>query len=578
MVLRGIIERQKAKWRALDNWPSVPRKRTRSLKIIIPILFITGFILFIPQFFQNASAERVFDGVYVPDPDRDASMNLNFSNQAQLNESNKYYIKIPYKIKNLGNIAIENILIDIKIRIEFETKDGKEEDREVFSKKKDVGKVHPGKSIEGSFDYDYRDTDAFDGENIFFYMYNVKGSGDTEFFMDVIVSFELSGNSGYKIIYEDIDLTDDTETPQTSGKVETSQQYRAGFDTMDVIIIVISFSAMFLILGRRRKEKEKEEEEFHLNNRRHLNFGLKDFLKKHKSFFTSLLFLIIFTIIPIFLYINNLSQQKSTVVKGVTTSDYTEKFEMATWLNVGFLIVIYIMTLLPTVKPNTFKVYSVQRGLNSLGISILVFISLLIWADYTSLIAYEIDNSATVIIDTSPSFLPYIWLSSITIGLKAVDLLILVGYRNQFAIIRGQRAFQVGERRRDRVERERRRPNSAEELNKSIFSAIKELEERASFRQITRYFNRIGIVTTAITGERLEIRYLEHLINQFYISRDENNIFSLEEDGLKFLKERERQEEEKRILEDHAELILCTDCEALNPINAERCFGCQKEL
>ena len=94
MVFRIIFNRIRSNWRALDSWPSVPRKRAKALKILFPSLFIIGLLLMIPEYYQQQSAERVFDGMAIPDPNEDLDISLNFSTQAGLSPDNQYFIKI----------------------------------------------------------------------------------------------------------------------------------------------------------------------------------------------------------------------------------------------------------------------------------------------------------------------------------------------------------------------------------------------------------------------------------------------------------------------------------------------------
>ena len=133
--------------------------------------------------------------------------------------------------------------------------------------------------------------------------------------------------------------------------------------------------------------------------------------------------------------------QKSSVLEDVSTGDYTARFEMATWISVILLSVIYFLTLLPSLKPKTFQPYSVKRGLDSFFISVLGLFSLLIWMTYTSIIAYEIEGetSAIVIVDTSPSFLPFIILSITYVVIKVIDFLVLILYESEFIALRNEK-------------------------------------------------------------------------------------------------------------------------------------------
>ena len=93
MVFTYIYRKLRKNWKALDSWPSVPRKRAKALKILYPSLFLIGLLLMIPEYYQQQSAERVFDGILIPDPNEDLDISLNFSTQTGLSAENQYYIK-----------------------------------------------------------------------------------------------------------------------------------------------------------------------------------------------------------------------------------------------------------------------------------------------------------------------------------------------------------------------------------------------------------------------------------------------------------------------------------------------------
>ena len=94
MVFTLIYRKLRKNWKALDSWPSVPRKRAKVLKVLFPSLFLIGLLLMIPEYYQQQSAERVFDGIAIPDPNEDLDISLNFTTQAGLSPDNQYYIKI----------------------------------------------------------------------------------------------------------------------------------------------------------------------------------------------------------------------------------------------------------------------------------------------------------------------------------------------------------------------------------------------------------------------------------------------------------------------------------------------------
>jgi len=129
---------------------------------------------------------------------------------------------------------------------------------------------------------------------------------------------------------------------------------------------------------------------------------------------------------------------------------------------------------------------------------------------------------------------------------------------------------------------------NAEQLNELIFTVIQELGERATFTQIRRHFERNHLPRTARTGERFNPKYLQLLVNQFYLSRGANNVFSLEVDADDFLNElklqREQAEQEriedefKQSFDEEIKLVECQSCQALNHITERRCFSCQEKL
>ena len=160
--------------------------------------------------------------------------------------------------------------MQVSLHLEFESKDGKDEDKEIFSKTKELGTVIAGEQTKGRFHYNYTDS-AFDGENIYYFMLNCKDPEDTEALMDIILTFSLEGHSGYKIIYEDIDLTDDTKTPESSGSVQTSTPYRSGIDFQHMLIFLalVIASNIFLQLRRRSQKSHSTPERKPTQNKKH---------------------------------------------------------------------------------------------------------------------------------------------------------------------------------------------------------------------------------------------------------------------------------------------------------------------
>jgi len=534
-----------------------------------------GLLMWIPSHYQRVSAERIFNGIAIPDSDRDIGLCFNFSANPA---SNDYFIEIPYEITNDGYYPIEDVCIDISIFLEFTTKSGTEEDKTIFSKEKVIEKINPGKQIEGYFEYDYTDK-GWDTENIYYLLQNADSSEDIEAYMDMTITFTLEGHSGYTIIYDDIDLTDDTdaEVPKESTSTETPDTVKNEITLASLLVMMAYMSLVMAILHFRRKNiSHRDSHESHGRNLRfktpfQSNFNLREFLAKPRTklVLRQLTFLSLFTIIPLYLYMNSLYQQKSSVIDEVSTGDYMQRYEFATWLSVIFLCVIYFMTLLPSLKPRTFKPYSVLRAVNSLGISMLGFISLLLWANFTSTIAYRVENSATVIIDTTPSFAPYFLLGLIYVSIKLIDVAVLAGYKNSFKTLRSEQKFESKKRYKERVKIESKKPKNEEELRELVFSAIRQLGDKASFTQIKKYFKKNKKLPETKTGVQFDLRYVESLMNRMLISRNDN-IFSLEPSAEEFLESREQ----KRLDEKAPKLTFCPHCKQYQIFDKGRCPMC----
>ena len=594
MPSRIGFHKLKRQWNALEKLPVFPRKWRFSLKFIFPILFALGLLMWIPAHYQRVSAERVFDGIAIPDADRDIGLCFNFSANPA---SNDYFIKIPYEIQNDGYYPIEDVTIDISIFLEFTTKSGADEDKTIFSKEKTIEKINPGKQIEDYFEYDFTNK-GWDTENIYYLIQNADPSEEVKAYMDMTITFTLEGHSGYTIIYDDIDLTDDTDTevPKESTSTDTPDTVKNEITCASLIIMMAYMSMVMAILHFRRKSVNHQgSQASHGRNVRskiHFlsKFNVREFLAKPRTklVLRQLTFLSLFTIIPMYLYMNSLYQQKSSVISEVSTGDYMQRYEFATWLSVIFLCVIYLMTLLPSLKPKTFKPYSVVRGINSLGISIFGLISLLLWANFTSIIAYRIENSATVIIDSTPSFTPYVLLAVIYVAIKLIDVAVLAGYKNSFKTLRSERKFEAKKRYKERVKTESKKSKNEGELRELVFTAIKELGVKASITQIKKYVKRMGKVPVTRNGIPLDLTYLESLINRLYLSKKHNNIFVLEPEAEQFLETRQQQresqkqqEEEKEmkhqtqeLLDNAPELTFCPHCEQYQIFENGRCPMC----
>ena len=114
-------------------------------------------------------------------------------------------------------------------------------------------------------------------------------------------------------------------------------------------------------------------------------------------------------------------------------------------------------------------------------------------------------------------------------------MLILILYESEFIALRSDQKHTSLQNFKKRGKRAEKMPPNAEQLNELIFAIIQELGERATFTQIRRYFELNHLPKTARTGERFSFKYLQSLVNQFYLTKDENNVFSLDIEAEEYL-------------------------------------------
>ena len=509
MGIKRRIQRFKKEWKSMEDWAPFPRRWTRAKKVLRPSLFIIGLILaFVPTYFQQISVIRVYEGLSLPDGE--VSISLNFT------EPEDIHISFPYKIKNSGYYSLEDIRLKVSLRLDFTSIDtGNKTQQVIFSKRSESQSVAVGKTLTDIF---YKDYQEFNWIGISTFLNELDGSEEVVVLMDIELSFYLTWVERDWIIISDIDLTSESEqgagVHTQSGTVYTSKAYSSGKLLMPFICIIIYLIVIVSFL-RLRKRNDTRKKFTNLKRNK-----IKDPLRR-RELFKALLRITIYTAIIVAYDIFLLFSQKSF---SVYTSEYALRYEIATWSSIFILVLINCLSLFPVIRPERFKKYSVKEGTRSLVVSFLSFLFLIVWST-TSIISYRIGVSSTVIRDTFISFVPFLILLVIHVSVKLVDIFNFRKYRNHYNKVR------IAEERKLRKAPYMARNKN--DFNKLIFKAINIITSnggKASLSQIRSYFEKNNISKMIKSGETLNLKYLNLLVNRHYLELKEiDNITSNQE-------------------------------------------------
>ncbi|MFX1258287.1 MAG: hypothetical protein ACFFAN_10530 [Promethearchaeota archaeon] len=470
-MLQNFINRLKGEWRTLQKFRKVARIWFKIKKIFMPTFSILTIVLSLFLVAYNQiSASRIYEGISIPDPEEEIKINLDIAND-------NISIEIPYKIENGGFHSVNHLSIEFVIYLEFKSKDStRKESLTILEKSEDLGYILPGKMLQGTFEIDDFDDAGWKKSNLIEYSIDVENPNKTKYFMNFIINFVLQDLEEITILYEDIELEtkeankgdDDNnvdEDSQFDDKTKPYKVYRSGISLPFVIIVVAYFFTATLMISRSQKREKEginikktdylEDFDFLEPSEGSGNVELKEqepikpkiklekfkkFFLKRKNLFIALLQIAGLTGLSIFLYLFSLHQQKTTVIENASTGDYEQRFELATWWSIGLLILIGGIALVPVLTPKMFPPYSIKKGVLNLVNSILSLAITLIWAFYTSVIAYNIESS-TIVRNTFVSFVPFIAFILIRVGVKCVDLGMFVKYRKDFEKKRQEKGF-----------------------------------------------------------------------------------------------------------------------------------------
>ncbi len=499
MGIKRRIQRFKKEWKSMEDWASFPRRWTRAKKVFRPSLFVIGLVLaFVPTYFQQISVIRVYEGLSLPDGE--VSINLNFTRPEDI------HISFPYKIKNSGYYSLEDIRLKVSLRLDFTSIDtGNKTQQVIFSKRSESQSVAIGKTLTDTF---YKDYQEFNWIGISTFLNEVDDTEEVIVLMDIELSFYLTWVERDWIIISDIDLTSESEQGAgmhaQSGAVYTSQAHSFKMSSVLLVSVIIYLIAFISFLRLKRGDKTKKKS----TNLRH---KIRDPLK-HREFFRALLKISIYTTIIVAYEIFLLFSQRST---SVYTSEYNLRFEIAIWSSIFILILINCISLLPILKPKIFKKYSVKEGIRSFIVSLLSFLSLVVWAT-TAIISYKIGTFSVIIRDTFVSFVPFFVLLLIYIAIKMADLFSFSKYNDHYSKVR------IDEERK--IRKAPYLAKNREEFNKLIFKAINFITSnggKASLSQIRSYFEKNHISKIINSGEKLSIKYVTSLVEDLYLDKKE---------------------------------------------------------
>ncbi len=411
-------------WKETEKWKTPLRNWARFKIVVFPALFVIGLLLMlVPLYLGNVSTENLSEDVKFPEKGQEICLNFT--------EPTEVSLTLPYEIENSGYYDLARAKLDITLKIVYvKEKSGKKATEVIFQDSTDPTFIKVGSELKGELEAEY---DEFEWDEITDYLTEADPSetDETEVLMDILFSF----NDDW-IFWEDVDLTEDVDEQEedlTEGEeYETSRTYKSEISVIGTILLFAIFVVVFPTLKSRQTEPDDLLSIIYEKKKS----KLREFLLKHKQIFTAVIQATLFPIIFVVWDITSLYQHQKTMenLEGVDTGDYSQRFELATYVSIVVLVLIVIASIVPVLFSKRFTPFTIKKSALSLGISVLWLISIINWTR-TAIIVYKIDN-ATVVRNSYTEFIPFVVLSVIYIVLKVYDLTHFIAHRKKYEVLR----------------------------------------------------------------------------------------------------------------------------------------------
>jgi hypothetical protein len=528
------FKKLKEEWQYLKDLPRWVQAWCKSRKFVYYGLFITGLALtFIPLYFEQVSISKVYEGILVPDLNRDIRFYYNFSDPTNVEAS------VPYSIANGGFHDISHISLIITLSINYTDKNtGDLTSQTILSKKEDLGYIHPGEYLNGTFHRDYQ---KFDWGAIGQFQLNFDPGEYVWYLMELTLAFRLAGLQEAWINMRNINIGSEVELSSE----ESLSLYHADMNLL--LLLPMAFVCMpFLTRSQKEKLTKSKKEK------------IREYFAKHEGLKKKIIYIVSLTIVLIVWDLMSFYGDGSNMIEEVALGDYMSRYETAMIVSIVVLVITSVLILIPNITSKRFREYSIERSGNMFMISSLFLLTLYIWAGL-NVISLENLND-TIIIDSTPMFYIPITLSYLNIIFRINDFILYHSYSNYFKIIIKKKIL-ISSLNRDK------------NFNQELFRSIEEKEIGATITQIKKYFERSRIPKVINEKVRISKDYLNSLIRDLYLVKKEKEnkpiTYRLTPKAAKEL--RVRIKGEKTI--NH--LIRCENCEHYIIKHNGRCPICQ---
>lgn len=457
-----------------------------------------------PSLIRIKSLIRFYESLSFPNGT--PSIGLNFT------EPTEIHIIYPYRVENNGFYDIKDITVKITLSIEYIQKaSGKLKNQQILSAYDDKDFLPIGRSINRVYEKDYLD---FNWSNIDIYILEVDESEQTSVFMDIEFSFYLAGVEKDIIIFKNINLTSFVEVSSIGvNGLGIVNGINSNFTLLknDIYLIAIALFAILCIMGC-----------FFLFSKKNLKKSVNIKKLKVKKAIKETRLNIYGKISKIILYsIITITWDIILIVILVNSSYYSAQYlfmyQIVSGINIKILCLINYLSLLTLFHPRKYYKYSSSKGMVSVAIASLTFLSFSLWS-LTSVIVYQLDINTLFIRDTFPSFIPFFILLGANLGIQIVDYYLFKVNKEEFTKIR------IHE---ERLERNKPyKAKNEEEFIFLIFQVIDRLISKntiPSISQIRKEFKKQNYSPVAPSGEGLNVDYFSKLVNDLFLNVEEVN-------------------------------------------------------
>jgi len=482
-------------WNLVANWPKNLRSWERFKLIFQVFLFISLIIItIVPSFLQQQSLVKVYEGITLPSSE--VSFNLNFTDPTSV------HILFPYEIENNGFFDLSHISLRVGLFIEyFHLITGEQYRSEILNSKGEQGHARMGESYAGLYEKNFLE---FNWEDIDVYALNMDESRPVNIYMDIELSFILSGMEEDRIIFQGINLTSSaSNSPLKTNEYIINRGAGIGHNLIPIIslLCIIGIPLMFyyqkkgIVKNRTMSQKRRNIIQFLSSKKKLLIGSTKNML--FSALFLTWDFLVIL----------------SQIISRVFTPEYL------LWTTVVFVTTIFLMVLidwlsiLPSLHPRSYWKYSLKERKRKFLSSIISLFVVILWST-TGYISYAVNSSVLIIRNTIFSFFPIIFLLSLNLMIKGADLVIASRSKVIFQKLKVEQ--EIKEKSGNKY------LSSKEEFNIEIFKLIDQINEEgksATITQIKNCFRSRNIPFIFKKHVRINSKYLEMLVGDEHLSK-----------------------------------------------------------